>query len=76
MEGKITEQGTLQIKRGSALKNQFCPYASSTATSEEKWCGDWCPLFSEPENINGSTYLSLCRGRHIFPKGKFTDERK
>jgi len=46
MKGIIDESGNLYIERGGkiGLKLQGCPYQE-----EEGSCGDWCPLFGEPE---------------------------
>ena len=52
MEGKITEKGSLQIKRARKYKPQRCPWDSGPEDVDS--CGDWCPLF----RITG-TYASL-----------------
>lgn len=65
MEGKIKEDGSLQIKRGLRMVNMMCPYS---AASEP--CGEWCPQFSEPmrqtnRNTNQvETIIHICQNRH------------
>ena len=44
MKGIINTNGNLQIERGHKKVNQFCPF-----TEGERPCGDWCPLFGNPE---------------------------
>lgn len=56
MKGEIDETGNLNIERAGKLKIQGCP------TQENRNCGDWCPLFREPE-------VSKWMGS-IDPKGK------
>jgi hypothetical protein len=42
---KINASGMLEIERkGKCCKQQYCPF-----DPEGSNCGDWCPLFSEPE---------------------------
>jgi len=40
MEIKITTQGFIKVKRRNEFKLMICPFSS-----EESYCGDWCPLF-------------------------------
>jgi hypothetical protein len=47
MDGKISEIGFLEIKRGSDYTVQRCHRRDDT------YCGDHCPMFNEPENNNG-----------------------
>jgi hypothetical protein len=47
MKGTIDREGTLFIERAGKMKGQSCPFSISM-----EWCGDWCPLFGEPENYN------------------------
>lgn len=77
MDGKIDNDGYICIKRGKFLGRQFCPFRESGRQP----CGDWCPLFGEPEpdtdpifekngattfKPNGKTVLSLCHQTLTF----------
>jgi hypothetical protein len=70
MKIKISTKGFLLIKRATEFKKQLCPRQKITGTGDIK-CGDWCPLFREPEShydkktkrYLGS--LSLCEGELI-----------
>ena len=55
MKGKIDKDGFLWIERKGEWTKQFCPFVG------DGWCGHWCPLFGEPEFIDGHPRLSLCR---------------
>lgn len=81
MEGKITEYGILYVERGNprkGLKRQECPFISSAEPGTG--CGDWCPLFGEPElkyvDHYGTpkTVVHVCKAKLVFKQ--FTDERK
>lgn len=53
---KITRSGFLEIKRNQEFKPQYCCYRQAIKTIEDtvyRKCGDWCPLFGEPEDIRG-----------------------
>ena len=69
MKGKIDEDGNLYIERAGKMKQQFCPF-------DVKPCGDWCPLFGEPEAEFGtkSVILHICKDKMLF-LDEFTDER-
>jgi hypothetical protein len=43
---KINASGMLEIERKGKCCKQYCPFDPSPEGSN---CGDWCPLFSEPE---------------------------
>lgn len=48
--GKINKDGFLHIQRGAELKAQSCPHGPYPAYSDRTTlCGDWCPLFGEPD---------------------------
>ncbi len=75
MEGKINEYGGLEIKRLNKMKGQLCPFQ----TESEASCGDWCPLFGEPdfknyENGKSECHIQLCHEFIHFDN--FTDERE
>jgi len=76
MKGKIDKDGNLLIERGGFLRTASCPFAVWTISqnapiqqsNEFMPCGHWCPLFGEPEFIDGHPRfidghprLSLCR---------------
>ena len=54
MEGKISDEGLLSIKRGNNFKLQQCPFTVNQLSegmiiaAKINNCGDWCPLFGEP----------------------------
>lgn len=68
IKAKINKKGFLLIKRGGIeYKAQLCCRQIQTETSVVK-CGDWCPLFGEPENTMDRRRkvelqtLTLCHG--------------
>jgi len=69
MEGKISKEGILFIKRGSLFKKQRC--------NINVYCGDLCPLFGEPHIMRDRNRQSLqiCDNRVLFFK-KLIDERE
>ena len=71
MEIKINKDGHLLISRAGIWKDQYCP-----RDQDEIKCGDWCPLFGEPEYYPtgvADDQLEICE---IDFEGKITDERK
>jgi len=56
MKGKIDKGGFLYIERAGEYVKQFCPFSAGSYD-----CCHWCPLFGEPEFIDGHPRLSLCR---------------
>jgi len=82
MKIKISTKGFLLIKRDREFKQQLCPKQKITGTGDIK-CGDWCPLFGEPEDVVTHRKvklqsLTLCDGTltgHIIDKrGEVEDE--
>jgi hypothetical protein len=76
MKGRIDNAGYLVINRAGKERMQGCPFNSGA------YCGDWCPLFSEPVLEGESKYLDsmpgywvirLCRKAVILEE--FDDER-
>ncbi len=74
---KINKDGNLELLRKNKLKQQFCMY------NNENICGDWCPMFREPE-LNSKYYsddnydsylLRLCNTGYKFIKDELVDER-
>jgi len=45
MKALINEYGTLYLEKKGNLMPMICPF-------KNRECGDWCPLFSEPEPIS------------------------
>jgi hypothetical protein len=72
---RISNEGHIYIQRGDRTQQQTCPYKNLP-------CGDWCPLFGEPEpetrataegwQPTGRMVLPLCKGGLV---GEITDER-
>jgi hypothetical protein len=83
MKIKISTNGFLLIKRATEFKKQLCPRQKITGTGDIK-CGDWCPLFGDPENTTDKRRkielqtLTLCHGTligHVIDKrGEVEDE--
>ena len=73
MKAKIDKNGDLVLARGGSDQDQLCPYGNIDH------CGDWCPLFGEPQVIVDRpdrpkfTRLVLCRREWVFKE--FEDER-
>ena len=84
MDGKIDNEGYLWILRGKQGKPQDCPFDTSDSA---RACGDWCPLFGEPEpeyspevddddgmhEQTGGVLLTLCHKTLVFDT--LVDER-
>ena len=75
MKGKIDEHGFLHIYRKNDYKIQCCPFDMKIGSI----CGDWCPLFSEPEKIRNGLKeywkIDICNGKSLIFE-EFKDERK
>lgn len=62
MDGILDKKGNLIIIRKGREVHQFCPFAGTTPMIK---CGDWCPLFCEPDmtgvmnNITHQEYINL-----------------
>lgn len=78
---RINKNGYLSIKRKEVIKYQLCCLQPQSATNVVK-CGDWCPLFGEPEDIRGKNMrdqrvigqsLQLCWAKLI---GRVVDNRE
>jgi len=67
MKGLINKDGLLKIERAGVVKPQGCPKLA------DDYCGDWCPLFGEPNLYGGIVFLKLCEGYWVFDE--FIDER-
>ena len=77
MEGRRTEKGYFEIRRGAEFAPQYCPFDQSQQSAT---CGDWCPLFGEPYKMVGQgrtstlQILHLCHAKLAFDK--FEDLRE
>jgi hypothetical protein len=69
MNGKIDANGFLRIERGGKLKTQHCPLCS-----DDRHCGDRCPLFGEPTAVKDNKILPLCGAKTLY-FDDFTDDR-
>ena len=71
MKIKINKTGSLEIERAGRGKKQYCPFVGEDRINN---CGDWCPLFGEPEPhaTQPVMMLKLC---HTYICGEITDER-
>lgn len=74
MKGKINKLGRLEIQRGGKWKCQHCPYMEYY-DSVPADCGDWCPMFGEPDSgrWKDKVMLQICNGTLWFDA--FNDER-
>lgn len=76
MKGMIDSGGYLRIWRLSDNPEKragrtACPFGLQAMKS----CGDWCPLFGQPEfGQQGQTTLALCHKTLVF--AEFFDERE
>ena len=73
MEIKVDGFGYLEIRRGSRMKEQMCPY------SERSYCGDWCPHFYINADDPNEIVVDLCRTQYLLTKEEgdiFVDERE
>ena len=57
MKIQIDAKGQLHISRNGVLKPQFCPFDVANEATQAK-CGDWCPLFGEPERYGLTAILA------------------
>ncbi len=77
MKVKIDEDGWLMLQRQSNMLLQCCPY-QDTEGGEGPRCGDWCPLFSEPEHdlttgrVAYKRALEIGAKRVAYPKDRQT----
>ena len=85
MKIKRDKNGVLEIERGGRFEPQTCPFDQ---LKPPNYCGDWCPLFGEPEpymvTVNPNIWpsmeerrgdmLRICQGRVLV--GEIIDERK
>ena len=78
MKGEISKGGYLLIERAGNMKAQICPLFSNNTIVDGMPCGDWCPLFGEPEKIKFNIdyiIIQLCQKAPLYFK-QFIDERK
>ena len=69
-KAKIDKNGVLHFQRAGKMKETRCPNAEFAV-----YCGDFCPLFSEPHLIgDGRGSIRLCN--HVEKYfDEFIDER-
>ncbi len=72
MKIKINAQGNLEIERAGKFRKQACPF------QWDEFCGNWCPLFGEPQPIDphhpkSDKFINLCHNRALV--GSVIDER-
>jgi hypothetical protein len=72
MKGEISIHGNLFLERAGIMSKQWCPFSEGDAQAQ---CGDWCPLFGEPEQEDHTIILSLCKKTLRLKGGYFKDER-
>ncbi len=75
MKVKINKEGILEIERNGEFKSQFCPFIM-TSIGDMVNCGDWCPLFGEPELLGHTITLEICRTKFVLNDNDFKDERE
>jgi len=76
MKGVIDENGFLRIYRKNEYKLQECPFCG---TNYGAYCGDWCPLFEEPqvyEEGKGRRVWNLALCKKVLVFDNFIDKRK
>jgi hypothetical protein len=83
----IDNMGCLHLERAGKMKKQLCPFSVLNPNGAPPGCGDWCPMFGEPEftGVNSSGAYSvdcftmtICgagRREILFERDSFTDER-
>lgn len=70
----IDTDGLLSLERAGSLLLQMCPHGINRVKGDLFcFCGDWCPLFSEPE-LKGfeCEELHLCNGKVV--KVRYVDD--
>jgi len=70
MRIQINENGRLLLERAGWLKTQYCPKQAEAIS-----CGDWCPLFGEPELKGNIICISLCEKEICCKEKDFEDLR-
>jgi hypothetical protein len=69
----IDVNGCLQLRKGSKLAPQYCPYANTNLG--RTLCGAWCPLFEETHYDFDVVALNVCMKTFRVEKGEFQDDR-
>ena len=73
----INRYGELLLNRAGQLKKQYCPNGSIGRIA----CGDWCPKFNEPVNVNNEdktvyVELEICSCiAYAYKPEEFEDQR-
>jgi len=72
MRAKIDKNGFLWMSRKTKYKIQMCPLTNGITN-----CGDWCPLFQEPDEYGYKLIrLTLCKTSYVLDSDDFVDERE
>ena len=81
MKGTINASGELIVERAGRMHAQYCPFTTTKRAVlgggvivERVRCGDWCPLFGEPQQEKDGRWLELCHGK-MWHFDEITDER-
>jgi hypothetical protein len=76
MKAEITAGGYLRLHRGTmGLRFQVCPFRHPAQDYGSRYCGIWCPLFTEPQYSHDFVTLSLCHKTISFLQTDFEDRR-
>jgi len=70
MKAIIDKDGRLSIERAGRMKKQYCMTSNNMSQ-----CGDWCPLFGEPDLTVTYKYIRLCH-KTVLDLDTIIDERK
>jgi hypothetical protein len=72
LQGKIDKLGFFHLERKGMFRAQYCPVQDGKKIGIG--CGEWCPLFGEPEVMDGYYKITLCAHEPLFIK-ELIDER-
>jgi len=72
MKIEIDKNGSLSIERKGKMKHCGCPNQQADIS-----CGDWCPLFGEPEPSDDiiTVRLTICKKTFSLLRKDFIDKR-
>ena len=78
-DGVLDERGFIHLERAQRLRMQACPFSSDSDGVVTNFCGDWCPLFGEPDTVTTRTKklssINICNDTELVFR-KFEDNRK
>jgi len=75
MEGKLNEDGELEINRANGWTAALCPFSDGAP------CGTWCAQFTDPHHQFNMKFerselvVHLCHGKH-WKFSSFEDRRR